>query len=211
MPSMLVMALENSTLCSLPSLSLISTLIFAGYIIIIHSQNFNFFKGLLKNFYLSSSTSTYSIFWPASSGSSSSNGASSSCYLYLSYLFSFCFLFFLSTILFSLSFSPRKYSPVSIRISYFLGNWAGGNGSYSFFSSLLLFFFFCLICLNFGKNLSQFSSFILSSFINSLLIISYLMWYIGCTFCIVSATILLNTLMFFQLPMMLTVLPWTKM
>lgn len=153
-------------------------------------QNLTFLIGFDRNFSLSSSilgsdrlkfsflAALYLYlcfsFWSwVFSFSSSSFCASNSCF---SLCFFYCFFFFISIFLSLISFSLKKYSPVSILISSILGCCSGGNGVYYFFYFFAFFLRFSLTCLNFGRNLSQFSFFMVSSFKSSRLTISYLMW-----------------------------------
>jgi len=119
---------------------------------------------------------------------------------------------FKSSALSCFSFSLRKYSPVSILMSSILGCCSGGNGVYSFLAVIARFFLcLSLTCLNFGKNRSQFSPLSYGSLDNSRLIISYLMWYIGWTFSIVSITMRRIIFTFLNPPIKHTVPPCTRM
>merc|ERR1719318_614696 len=141
-------------------------------------------------------------------------------FLFLSVLFSpflltsaaACFSFF-SAFFFALrSCSLRKYSPVSSSLSTLDKGCAGGNGVYAFFSLFFrgCFLFDKFLCWNFGRNLSQFSFFNFGSFINSRLIISALMLYMGCMLFIVSTTIFLTCLRPWYGPRHETVFPCTS-
>lgn len=149
-----------------------------------NNQKWIFFTGWVRNFFFSWSISSSSlnltyflVSYLAISYSTAGASWSASFYCCFSNIFFYCFLRFLSKALYFFYFYPKKYSPDIIKMSSFLGSCSGGNGSYSFFYfNFLLFFFFCLIYLNFGKNLSQHSVLSVSSFINYLFIMSSLMW-----------------------------------
>mmetsp|Transcript_3619 Transcript_3619/g.9071 ORF Transcript_3619/g.9071 Transcript_3619/m.9071 type:complete len:201 (-) Transcript_3619:20-622(-) len=174
-------------------------------------------------FFLSESTrSEMSSFGPCTAATAvdadaaSSLGGTKACCLFL--LFSSdrlaCRLSFSS--LFSRSFlvlSRAKYSPLSSMRSTLLGVCAGGKGLYSFLvvsrttrGFLRCTFFFR----NLGRNLSHDWSLSVGSLASSRLIISSLMWKMGCTLWMQSSTTRRTTLRPLKLPIADTVLPWTS-